>query len=151
MLLYWSTRKRFGSVGGFWTGLRGSLVVAYCIPWAFLPRVMCGHRDGPWGLHNNSVTFPKFKHQAVIFASDFFTLYDKEFKLPVNHWLPHGKVLLYWQKNFWECCQWEKKSPRDDIMVVLCRLVLFTCTDWCWCGDVARAEPPPQDLVNACA
>ena len=89
------THKRFGSVGGFWTGLRGSLVVAYCIPWAFLPRVMCGHRDGPWGLHNNYLTSPKFELQAVIFVSEFFTLYDKEFKHPINHCLPHGKVLLY--------------------------------------------------------
>ena len=31
-------------------------------------------------------------------------------------------------------------------------LVLVACTaDWCWRGDVARAEPSPQDLVNACA
>ena len=63
----------------------------------------------------------------------------------------------------------EKKSPRDDItgggaladwcwLLVeigvgwLKILVLVACTaDWCWCGDVARAEPPPQDLVNACA
>ena len=89
------THKRFGSVGGFWTGLRCLLVVAYCIPRAFLPRVMCGHRDGPWGLHNNYLTSPKFELQAVIFVSEFFTLYDQEFKHPINHCLPNGKVLLY--------------------------------------------------------
>ena len=96
--------KRFGSVGGFWTGVvKGLLVVAYCIPWAFLPRVMCGHRDGPWGLHNNYVTFPKFKHQAVIFVSDCLPFMTRNLNTLSITGCHMEKCCCIGKKNFWEC------------------------------------------------
>ena len=143
MLLCRSNHKRFGSVGGFWTGLRGSLVVVYCIPWAFLPRVMCGHRDGPWGLHNNYVTFPKFKHQAVIFVSDclpFMTRNLNTLSITVYHM---KKCCCISKKNLWDWRYRKKIRQGMTLLVVLLQInvgCLYSRLVLVWWRSACRAS-----------